>query len=1002
MKKKECIVHIGMQKTGSSSIQQTLQQRLESETFYYLDLTIPNHSIPLRSLFGTDEIFHLHKILNRTQNDIDKYNMDTKDKLIKNIQTCDKPIMIISGESITSLSKNELEGFRDFLDFYFDKITIVGYVRTPKSYIESLFQQRVKGGHNKFNIENFYPYYRNEFEKFDLVFGSKNVKLFKFDPKSFPNGNVVMDFCNRLGINMKVEETIRANDSLSKEALSLIYIYRKYGPGYGVGKNVIQINNKIINRIQNIGKTKIKFSTALINPILEQNREDILWMEKRLDAKLTENIHTGEDDIVKEEDLLLVNEDTVNELRDIIGIDYLPKVKKTNNIEEVVDLIHILRMKITDTIDIDTAKYNGIKLIELAQKIKLGVDVKNIIKNDETKGINASVPFHYVEIISTLRRMNASEEIINSIIYIAKKIANTAGNGYHFLPLAERIELARPGLDGIKNLGLILQDKECFTVSEENLKKEKLSPLKQVFEDLEKYIDKNMTHTNDNYLLSQQIFEDDGNINSNIESISMKSFQEMLKSKPISEIEDILKSILSKQPDDILTNNLYASCAGRQKKYYESYKYWSHSYKLDENKEWTTIGFIDSIISIVLNVDDASYKLSLDERFKKDLVVVLRYFKEAIKEDKPEFINVRDGNCDTKSFGTINNNFTEIIPSDYSNEIYVYRNIDPYKTMIKKQKIFPIGFYTLADCTLADWGYYLFNKEILINEDLITGHQKRAMITGKHKKLPKSISLQEKYLDCSGIIFTTYSNGYGHWILDILPKLFVLKNNAANIFKESKVILHDDTPNWIVEFIEEVFGKGPEDLIFFNRKIEKITVKKAYLPTIMHDSYHFHPFINSFIDYLYRVYNVEANSDKSYEKIYVSRKKVKAKVMPERVLVNEDEIEEYLSSKGFKVVHNEDMSWEQKIRTYSQAKVIVGPFGSGLLNAMFAPLGSTVVSFRTFNASQASVAAFREQRLFDVLPEVEKFITKKLVHYTIPIAEIEKILEYINLNKGYQ
>ena len=359
MKKKECIVHIGMQKTGSSSIQRTLQERLESETFFYLDLALPNHSIPLVSLFRSNKMLNFHKKLNRTVDDIVKYNQSIKDSLIKNIQTSKYPIMIISGETIPSLSKSELEEFRDFFSFYFEKITIISYVRTPKSYIESLFQQRVKGGIGKFNIEKYYPYYRNGFEKFDLVFGSKNVRLFKFDPKSFPNGNVVMDFCNRLGINMKVEETIRVNDSLSKEAISLLYIYRKYGSGYGVGANIVQIHNKMINRIANIGKTKIKFSPTLINHILEKNKDDILWMEKRLGTKLIENIHAGENDIENEEDLLLVNEETVSELKDIIGIDYLPKVKKVNIIEEIIDLMDMLRIKITDSIDKE--QYSTIK-----------------------------------------------------------------------------------------------------------------------------------------------------------------------------------------------------------------------------------------------------------------------------------------------------------------------------------------------------------------------------------------------------------------------------------------------------------------------------------------------------------------------------------------------------------------------------------------------------------------------------------------------------------------
>jgi hypothetical protein len=78
----------------------------------------------------------------------------------------------------------------------------VAYVRDLAGYITSNFQERVKNGYANFDLIDSAPPYRRWFEKFDAVFGSENVRLWKFDPASFPRGCVVQDFCARLGLEL--------------------------------------------------------------------------------------------------------------------------------------------------------------------------------------------------------------------------------------------------------------------------------------------------------------------------------------------------------------------------------------------------------------------------------------------------------------------------------------------------------------------------------------------------------------------------------------------------------------------------------------------------------------------------------------------------------------------------------------------------------------------------------------------------------------------------------
>ena len=164
----------------------------------------------------------------------------------------------------------------------------------------SSFQQRLKGGFERFDPAEFYPRYRR-LEVFDSVLGRERVSLWKFDPARFPEGDVVRDFCARLGIEIAPDDVVRVNESLSLPAMSILFAYRVHGPGYGEGPQAVRENWALARALQDVPGAKFRFHESAVAPVLEDNREDLgldrgpAWGGAAPRVVRTEGVRSGEE-----------------------------------------------------------------------------------------------------------------------------------------------------------------------------------------------------------------------------------------------------------------------------------------------------------------------------------------------------------------------------------------------------------------------------------------------------------------------------------------------------------------------------------------------------------------------------------------------------------------------------------------------------------------------------------------------------------------------------------
>lgn len=330
---KRCWLHVGMHKTSSTSVQHHLAKIKDDLNWCILNVGgRANMGPAIHAMFvedGSKCVWLMKR--GHTAESIAMQGKSWRNELEQAIREFEGETCIISGESLTDnvFSEEAVVSLRNYLITLFDEIKVIGYVRPPAQYKNSRFQERIKHRTNRFVTEKIN--YRGKFEKFDKVFGQENVILRKFDPSTFPNHCAVADFCQQVGIklpeNVKVQ---RLNESLSRDACGILYAYRKFDSGLNADKHVIKEVNYLIRALQMMRGHKLAFSASIIKSALEHEKDDILWMENRLQESLFEQYDDSEDKINSEDDLLKISRSSC--------VDFIKSFESMFELHELAEL----------------------------------------------------------------------------------------------------------------------------------------------------------------------------------------------------------------------------------------------------------------------------------------------------------------------------------------------------------------------------------------------------------------------------------------------------------------------------------------------------------------------------------------------------------------------------------------------------------------------------------------------------------------------------------------
>ena len=301
---RKAFVHIGLGKTGSTTIQKAMfnsGELLEGKHDLHYPRTFKdrrpfhgNHSYLLSSLFGLDPLKAKVNIVSGINNTkkLAAVNSRLRRDFELGFSNSSASKLLISAEAIVGFPRSSLQSLFDWLDLYAEEIVVIACLRHPVNALPSLIQERVKHGHTLEDLYEKPPYhpFRFLFDRLSKVFGAGSIQAYDFSEAIRYDGGIVSAFMAQLGFdNHLISGTEKvANHSMSHEAaliLSALNFQRPLLEGNKLGRNRTPQD---VALFAGIPGRKYQAPNFVYNKLRALISPDLDWLEKHHQLKLEE------------------------------------------------------------------------------------------------------------------------------------------------------------------------------------------------------------------------------------------------------------------------------------------------------------------------------------------------------------------------------------------------------------------------------------------------------------------------------------------------------------------------------------------------------------------------------------------------------------------------------------------------------------------------------------------------------------------------------------------
>jgi len=256
----EVILHIGTEKTGTTSVQRFFRlnraRLAERGILYPVAPGNQSHAgIPVSAQAFSKRGPLRRSVGVRNESDARAYREQLWQELGAEFAARPYRMAVLSSEHCSSRlqEESELRWLKESLSHLAGRIRIVVYIRRQDDYLLSTFSTSIKSGSTKplawpaeRLMHDRYDHHRL-LERWSAVFGRENVVCRKFERASLKDGDVVADFLEVAGIEAgpQFEQPEEVNEALDAETLEFLRLLNKHVPRFN-GKKLNPLRDNLV------------------------------------------------------------------------------------------------------------------------------------------------------------------------------------------------------------------------------------------------------------------------------------------------------------------------------------------------------------------------------------------------------------------------------------------------------------------------------------------------------------------------------------------------------------------------------------------------------------------------------------------------------------------------------------------------------------------------------------------------------------------------------------
>jgi hypothetical protein len=267
--KPTAILHIGVEKTGTTTIQEFLHLNrkllVKHGVYFPKSIGSRNHR-PLATWCLSEEKNDIFLRMNNfTEKEMrKKWREDLIKKFENELSGMNPKIrqVIISSEHFSSQLNQpaEIETLKLLLDKWFKNIRVLVYLRRQDFLIVSRFSTACRAGKvieplmpDPAKLSFFYDY-RKILNKWSRIFGKENIHPAIFDKAKFYNNNLLSDFIRRCGLPADLNFVIpeNKNESLSETAQEVAQLFNRKFPAGSTNLSLKELQKIRLELIENV------------------------------------------------------------------------------------------------------------------------------------------------------------------------------------------------------------------------------------------------------------------------------------------------------------------------------------------------------------------------------------------------------------------------------------------------------------------------------------------------------------------------------------------------------------------------------------------------------------------------------------------------------------------------------------------------------------------------------------------------------------------------------